>query len=81
MLRVRCKDCGVEITSSNKVQVCGCPNKMEVFEDKVTASDLSRVIMLNNDIRKEKDGFTEQDLQWQEQRRKRKVKRMDFEIR
>ena len=30
---------------------------------------------------KEKDELTSQDLQWQEQRRKRKVRRLDFEVR
>ena len=29
---------------------------------------------------KEKDKLTSQDLEWQEQRRKRKVRKLDFEI-
>ena len=44
MLRVRCKKCGVELTSTNKTQACGCPNQMELIEGKITAVDLSQAV-------------------------------------
>ena len=79
MITVRCKDCGREVTDQSGS--CGCPNMVMVKGDTVTAIDLNRTIMVtsNKDITKE--GLTSQDLQWQEQRRKRKVRKLDFEIR
>ena len=83
MLVVRCKSCGVELTShSGKSQSCGCSNMTTVKGDSVTAVDLTRVIMVNSNMEKTKsDGLTSQDLQWQEERRKRKVRKLDFETR
>jgi hypothetical protein len=50
--------------------------------DSVTAIDLTRVVMVNSNTGNLKsDGLTSQDLQWQEERRKRKVRKLDFEIR
>ena len=82
MLIVRCKDCNREITSSNKTQVCGCSNMMTVKGDGVTALDLSRVVMVNSTKKEQKTNvLTSQDIAWQEARRQRKVRRLDFEIR
>jgi len=82
MLIVRCKDCNKEITSTNKTQVCGCPNTMTVKGDSVTALDLSRVVMVNSTKKEQKTNvLTSQDLAFQEARRQRKVRRLDFEIR
>ena len=50
--------------------------------ENVTARDLNKVVMLNSGKRVEDDNaLTATDLQWQEERRKRKVKRLDFEVR
>ena len=82
MLVVRCKDCNKEIISNTKTQVCGCPNMMTVRDDSVTAVDLSKVIMLNSSKKEQKKNvLSSEDVQWQEQRRKRKVRKLDFEIR
>lgn len=82
MLVVRCKDCNKEITSNTKIQVCGCPNMMTVRNDSVTAVDLSKVVMLNSSKKEQKKNvLSSEDVQWQEQRRKRKVRKLDFEIR
>ena len=80
MLMVRCKECGTELVSSGKTQVCGCPNMMTITDDAVSAKNLNKVVMTRLD-KKESEGLTSQDLAWQEQRRKRKVRRLDFEIR
>ena len=80
MLSVRCKQCNTELTSSNKTQVCGCPNMMTITGDAVSAVDLKKVVITRLD-KKETEGLSSQDLQWQEQRRKRKVRKLDFEIR
>ncbi len=82
MLTVRCKQCGVELTSTHKSQACGCPNQMEVIEDKITARDLSKVVIINNNKETKSDSVLKpEDIEWQEKRRKRKVKKLDFEIR
>ena len=52
--------------------------------DSVTAVDLSRVVMIRSTTKKElktKDVLTTQDLAFQEERRKRKVRKLDFEVR
>ena len=83
MLVVRCKECQKELSSySGKVQCCGCSNMMTVTEDKVTARDLSQVIMVNSTHKShKKEVLSPQDLSFQEERRKRKVRKLDFEIR
>jgi hypothetical protein len=82
MIIVRCRDCNKEITSTNKTQVCGCPNMMTVKGDSVSAVDLSRVVMVNSTQKEQKTNvLTSQDIAWQEARRQRKVRRLDFEIR
>ena len=81
MIIVRCKDCNREIVSNNKTQVCGCSNMMTVKGDGVSAVDLSRVVMVNSTQKEQKNVLTSQDIAWQEARRQRKVKRLDFEVR
>ena len=81
MITVRCKECGKELTSTSKVRFCGCPNQMRVVDDKVGAVDLSKVVMVSNNLQKKTDNvLSNQDLAYQEERRKRKVRKLDFEI-
>ena len=70
MIVVRCKLCGTEVKSPHS---CGCPNMTTVTGDTFTAVDLNSVVVVNN--KTEQDGFPSQDLQWQAQRRKRKVRK------
>ena len=82
MLVVRCKDCNKELHSkSGRSQSCGCPNMTTIKGDSVTALDLSRVDMINSGKSKENALFTPSELAWQEERRKRKVRKLDFEVR
>ena len=79
MIKVRCRDCNKEVTEGKS---CGCPNMVMVKGDIVTALDLTRTIMVSSNNKHNKiDGLSSQDLQWQEERRKRKVRKLDFEIR
>jgi len=82
-LRVQCRVCGKELQgNSGKTYSCGCSNMMTVRGDTVSAVNMSDVIMLNsNKPKRVNEGLTQQDLDWQEQRRKRKVRKMDFEVR
>ena len=84
MLVVRCRECQKELTSHpSKSQSCGCPNMMTVKGESVTAVDLTRVVMISSGVKKKKaEGvLSPQDLSFQEERRKRKVRKLDFEIR
>ena len=85
MLVVRCKECHMEISSHpTKSQSCGCANMMTVKGDSVTAVDLNRVLMINSGGKKKKEEggvLSPQDLSFQEERRKRKIRKLDFEVR
>ena len=83
MLSIRCKECGREVSGHpTQARSCGCPNMATVKGDSITAVDLNKVVMLNSGKRIEKDNsLTPQDMQWQEERRKRKVRKLDFETR
>ena len=83
MLVVRCRDCNKEITSQpSQSRSCGCPNMMTVKGDSVSAVDLGRVVVISSDKNTKKEGvLSPQDLSFQEERRKRKVLKLDFEIR
>ena len=85
MLVVQCKDCRKEISShETQARSCGCPNMTTVKGDSVTAVDLSRVIMIQSSQKinsKTIIVLSPQDLNFQEERRKRKVRKLDFEVR
>jgi len=83
MVSIRCKDCNRELVAHpTKTVSCGCPNMATITGDKITALDLSHVVMLNSVKREEnKNVLTSQDIAWQEARRQRKVRKMDFEVR
>ncbi len=87
MITIRCKECQRELTSTNKLQICGCNNNTQIIENKITANDLSKVVIVKDDslkINNERDRravLKPEDLLYQEERRKRKVKKLNFEIR
>jgi hypothetical protein len=79
MIKIRCRMCGNEVHGSG---TCGCPNMASIRNNKITAVDLSMVVMVeNNNYQKQNKHLTNSDLMWQEERRKRKVKKLDFEVR
>lgn len=83
-IRVRCKSCNKEIEGrSAKTISCGCFNMTTIVNNsRITALDLSQVVMLNTMSEKPKSNvLTNQDIMWQEARRQRKVRRLDFEVR
>ena len=83
MLVVRCKVCGRDVAGNQSRAVsCGCENMTTVKGDVITAKNLDRVIIIKNNLSEVSDsGLSSEDIAWQEQRRKRKVKRLDFEVR
>jgi len=83
-LRIRCKLCNKEIEGhSVKTITCGCSNMASIRANThISALDLSKVVMLNSYHNKSKTNvLTNEDIAWQEARRQRKVKRLDFEVR
>jgi len=83
MLVVRCKVCGKELSSNNgKSQCCGCSNMTSIVGDRITAKDLGQVVIVNMTTNKNTEtSLSDSDIAWQEERRQRKVRRLDFEIR
>ena len=82
-LKIRCRTCGRELEGHpTKTISCGCSNMATIRGDKISAVDLSRIVMLNSlKENQNKSVLTSQDIAWQEARRQRKVKRLDFEVR
>ena len=82
-LKIRCRSCGKELEGHpTKTVSCGCPNMATIRGDKISALDLSDIVMLNSIYKKtSSDVLSSEDLAYQEARRARKVRRLDFEIR
>jgi len=55
---------------------------MSIVDDKIGAIDLDQVVLVNHEKTIKYNGIlTESDLKYQEERRKRKVRRITFEER
>ena len=82
-LKIRCRTCGRELEGHpTKTITCGCSNMATIRGDKISALDLSQIVMLNSLKENQRKGvLTSQDIAWQEARRQRKVRRLDFEVR
>ena len=81
-IRVRCRSCGKEVESRNgKTISCGCSNMVTISGDVISAVDMAKVVMLNSSKSKKNSLFSREEMEWQEDRRRRKVRRLDFEVR
>lgn len=81
MLKIRCKECKTELISSSKIQFCGCPNQMSLVDNKIGAKNLDKVVMVSNNLERKIDShFSREELLYQEERRTRKVRRLDYEV-
>ena len=79
-MRVQCLMCNTIIISTGKPQCCGCSNQMVVDDTSFTAKSLANVKVLNTNVT-ESGHLTEDQLEWQQQRRKRKIRKLTFEER
>jgi len=79
---VRCKCCNRELRSHPvKTVTCGCPNSLTLRGEVITAVDLSEVVIVEGLLgNKKPDTISKEDMVWQENRRKRKVRKLDFDI-
>lgn len=70
---------------TGKTISCGCSNLTTVRNNEnVTAKDLSYVVMIDTGVthsRKNNNILKNEDLMWQEERKKRKIRKIDFEER
>ena len=82
-IKIRCRSCGKELEGHpSKTVCCGCPNMTTIRGDKISAVDLSNVVMLNSHYPKnKKEVLSSEDILWHEQRKQRKVRKMNFETR
>ncbi len=82
-IKIRCRSCGKELQGRpSKTVCCGCPNMTTIRGDKISAVDLSNVVMLNSyQPKNKKQVLSSEDILWHEQRKHRKVRKMNFETR
>ena len=82
-LRIRCRSCNKELEgAAGKSVCCGCSNMTTLKGDIISANDMSKVVVLNMPNKISKSGVLKpEDIEWQEQRRQRRVRRLDFEVR
>ena len=84
MLVIRCKNCGKQL-EAHPVQTrsCGCENITSIRGTNISGKNLSLVEIITNNSKtgtKVSNTLTHQDLSFQEERKKRNFKRLDFEI-
>jgi len=81
-IRVRCKSCGKEIkAAAGKSVCCGCVNMTTIKGHVISAVDLGQVTMLNTYTTKKDEGLSTEQIEWQKERSKRKIRKLDFEVR
>lgn len=82
MLKIRCKNCNKELISHpTQTKCCGCDNMTTIKNETITAVDLTKVEIVSNILKKEqKSLFTREELAYQEARKNRKVRKLEFEI-
>ena len=81
MITIRCKVCKKELTGTSKIQCCGCPNMMKIIDGDIGAIDLEKVVIVADTTKKDNNKFGSADIEWQRSRSKRKIRKMDFEVR
>ena len=68
--------------AAGKSVCCGCSNMTTIKGDVISANDMSNVVVLNMPSKERDSGVLRpEDIEWQERRRQRKVRRLDFEVR
>jgi len=83
MLVIRCKNCGKVLEEHpSQLRCCQCPNLTSIRGGNISAVDLSLVEIIsgNKPKRQDQSVLTKQDMEFQEQRKLRKVRKLDFEI-
>jgi len=82
MLKIRCLACNTEVQAKpGQSSVCKCSNMATIRGDSVSAVDLSQVVIISGtpSYKKSASVLSSSDLMWQEERKKRGVRRITFE--
>ena len=83
MLKIRCKNCNAHLESHPaKTKCCGCDNLTTIKGENISALDLSLVEIISTGYNKKSTNrvLSNEDLAFQEARKNRKVKKLEFEI-
>jgi len=83
MLKIRCKNCNSILEAHpSQTKCCGCDNLTTIKGETITAIDLTKVEIVSNILKKENNSvLSKEDLAFQESRKNRKVRKLEFEIR
>jgi len=84
MLKIRCKNCNKELQAHpSQTKCCGCDNMTTIRGESISAIDLSLVEIVSPVYNKKKTNklLSNEDLAFQEARKTRKFKKLEFEIR
>jgi len=82
MLVIRCKNCGKQLESHpTKTRSCQCENYTSIHGTSISGKSLSLVEIITSPQQDKQSVLSTTDLQFQETRRQRKVKKLDFEER
>lgn len=83
MLKIRCKNCNSILEAhQSQTKCCGCDNLTTIKGETITAIDLTKVEIVSNILKKESNSvLSKEDLAFQESRKNRKVRKLEFEIR
>jgi len=75
--------CNIELLSHpTQTKCCGCDNLTTIKGETITAIDLTKVELIGNMVRGDKkEVLSKEDLAFQEARKNRKVRKLEFEIR
>ena len=82
MITIKCLACGKELTSYTiETHCCGCPNMTTIEGNTFTGEDLSLIEVISQDkfSSSENGVLSKEDKQFQENRRQRKIRRINFE--
>ena len=74
-IKIKCLLCGKIIDHGT----CGCPNCARITKDGYSAMDMTKVIEVKSKPIKYKP--SDSDIAFQESRSRRKVRKLDFEVR
>ena len=84
MITIKCLACGKELTSYTiETKCCGCSNMTTIEGNTFSGEDLSLVEVISQDkySASETGVLSNEDKQFQENRRQRMIRRINFETR
>ena len=66
-----------------QTRCCGCDNFTTLRGENISGLDLTKIELISNTYNKSNQptGLTKEDIAWQESRKNRKIRKMEFEIR